>query len=350
MQIPVETVEIDDHSKIAIIFERVNRGGMPLDTYQLLSAWTWSGDFDLRAKFEELGDDLDDHGYKELGDEADLLLKCCAAVIKGDASAKSVVELNGTEVRNKFKKFQTGILGAVEFLKKDCKVASFKNLPYKSMLIPLSRCFSTEKRSGFHPSSKQRQALVKWFWHSCFSRRYSNSVDTAVKLDVLAMDKLLKNDLADLESRTYTVTPDFFTKNIFQMTSVNTKTFILFLANRKPLSFLSGSKVDLEKVLLACNKREYHHIFPKDHLEKKLKLKNKVDIYPLANFSFLSKRDNASIQNSSPSEYEKRIDPDKKEKILSSSYIPKDGLSLPYKDFIKARSILLAKEANKLIS
>ncbi|MEX5715692.1 hypothetical protein IC615_17390 [Serratia ureilytica] len=91
---------------------------MPLDTYQLLSAWTWSGDFDLRAKFEELGDDLDDHGYKELGDEADLLLKCCAAVIKGDASAKSVVELNGTEVRNKFKKFQTGILGAVEFLKR----------------------------------------------------------------------------------------------------------------------------------------------------------------------------------------------------------------------------------------
>lgn len=305
VQIPVETVEVEDHSRIAIIFERVNRGGVPLDTYQLLSAWTWSGNFDLRAKFEALGDELDDHGYKELADEPDLLLKCCAAVINGDASAKSIIELNGTDVRKQFDKFKTGMLGAVEFLKRDCKVISFKNLPYKSMLIPLARCFATTKKAGFHPDANQRKALIKWFWHSCLSRRYSNSVDTAVKSDIQAIDSLLNKNTKEFENRKYQVSPDFFKENIFQMNSVNAKTFILLLANKKPLSFISGSIVDLDNVLLACNKREYHHIFPKDYLEKTLKIKDKAEVYPLANFAFLSKTDNASIQNKAPNIYEK---------------------------------------------
>lgn len=348
VQIPVETVEVEDHSRIAIIFERVNRGGVPLDTYQLLSAWTWSGDFDLRAKFEELGDELEDHGYKELADEPDLLLKCCAAVINGDASAKSIIELKGTDVRNKFNTFKTGMLGAVDFLKRDCKVISFKNLPYKSMLIPLARCFATPKKSGFHPSASQRVALVKWFWHSCFSRRYSNSVDTAVKSDISAIDNLLKNNLTDLESRSYVVSPDFFKENLFQMSSVNTKTFILLLANNNPRSFISGAIVDLENVLLACNKREYHHIFPKDYLEKTLKIKEKIEIFPLANFAFLSKTDNASIQNKAPAIYEKKIDNNNKEEILATHYIPKDGLNSNYSDFIENRCKLLSDAANRL--
>lgn len=348
VQLPTEIVEITDHSSIAIIFERVNRGGVPLDTYQLLSAWTWSGDFDLRAKFDELGDDLDDHGYKELSDEPDLLLKCCAAVIKDDASAKSIVELNGTEVRTQFEIFKRGLLGAVDFLKRDCLVVSFKNLPYKSMLIPLTRCFATAKSAGFHPSASQRAALVKWFWHSCFSRRYSNSVDTAVKNDISAIKNLLNNDLTDINGRLINVVPDFFIDSTFSISSVNTKTFVLMLANKRPKSFISGANVDLNSVLLSCNKREYHHIFPKDFLEKTLGYTDKSEIFPLANFAFLTKTDNASIQNAPPKVYESRIDVKKKEEILDTHFIPKDGLKLDYNNFIIERAKLLAQEANRL--
>lgn len=348
VQIPTETVEVTDHSSIAIIFERVNRGGVPLDTYQLLSAWTWSGDFDLRAKFDELGDDLDDHGYKELADEPDLLLKCCAAVINDDASAKSIIELNGTDVRLKFENFKRGLLGAVDFLKRECHVVSFKNLPYKSMLIPLTRCFATTKAAGFHPSATQRAALVKWFWHSCFSRRYSNSVDTAVKSDIAAIKNLLENNITDITSRTINVSPDFFLENIFSISSVNTKTFVLMLANKNPKSFISGATVDLNKVLLSSNRREYHHIFPKDYLEKNLNLTDKGDIFPLANFAFLTKTDNASIQNSPPQIYVSRIEASQKDSILSSHFISPNGLLLSYGDFLKERTKALSDEANRL--
>ncbi len=53
-RIPVQTFETDERPAVAIVFERINRMGVELDTLQLLSAWTWSEDFDLQEKFAEL--------------------------------------------------------------------------------------------------------------------------------------------------------------------------------------------------------------------------------------------------------------------------------------------------------
>lgn len=344
--IPVETVETEEHSKIAIIFERINRGGVPLDTYQLLSAWTWSGDFDLRTKFDELATELDEVGFNELRDDPDLLLKCCAAIVRNDASAHAIVDLKGSEVRDSFPVLRNGILGAIDFLRRDCGVVSLKIIPYKSMIIPLTRCFATDKPAGFHPDAKQRLALIRWFWHSCFSRRYSNSVDNAIAQDIGAIAQLLTGNTTDFEKRTAVVTPAYFVENAFALTSVNTKVFILMLAHAKPKSFLSAADVDLNEVLVSCNRTEFHHIFPKNYLAAKAGVVEKTKQFMLANFAFLSQKDNRSIQDKAPSDYVKLMPPASVDAILDASLIPRGGLSMSYADFVNARSKLLAEKAN----
>lgn len=346
--IPVETVETEEHSKIAIIFERINRGGVPLDTYQLLSAWTWSGDFDLRTKFDELANELDEAGFSDLRDDPDLLLKCCAAVVRNDASAHAIVDLKGSEVRDSFQVLRNGILGAIEFLRRDCGVASLKILPYKSMIIPLARCFATDKIAGFHPDAKQRAALRRWFWHSCFSRRYSNSVDNAIAQDIAATLQLLSGNTSEFEKRVVSVSAEYFKENVFALTSVNTKVFVLLLAQAKPKSFLSAADVDLDEVLVSCNRTEFHHVFPKNYLATNEGVKDRGSQFMLANFAFLSQKDNRSIQDKAPSEYAKMIPPASLDQILDSSLIPRDGLSLSYQEFISKRAELLAKAANEL--
>lgn len=346
-QIPIETVETEDHSKIAIIFERVNRGGVPLDTYQLLSAWTWSGDFDLRTKFEDLALELDEYGFSDLKDEPDLLLKCCSGLIKGDSSSKSIIDLKGTEVRDNFDLFRNAFLGAIDFLRRDCGVISLKILPYKSMIIPLVKFFSSDKTSGYHPNVTQRKALVKWFWNSLFDRRYSNSVDTAVSNDFNAFALLKKNDSSLIDKRTVTVTPEFFTQNQFSMNAVNTKTFILLLANSKPKSFISGASVDLGNVLMSCNRTEFHHIFPKNYLKTSFGI-DKEKSFVLANFAFLSQTDNRQIQDKAPSEYKSLMAVSNINEILEAAFIPESGLDLVYDDFISSRASLLSEKANKL--
>ena len=61
---------------VAIVLERINRLGVEFDTLQLLSAWTWSEDFDLLQPLRDLAAGLDAVGYKrEVGDNCDLLLR-----------------------------------------------------------------------------------------------------------------------------------------------------------------------------------------------------------------------------------------------------------------------------------
>lgn len=348
-QIPVETVETDVDAKIAIIFERVNRGGVPLDTYQLLAAWTWSGDFDLRTKFDELAAELDDFSYGDIANEPDLLLKCCAAVIKDEATSKSIVGLNGADVRDRFDEFTAGLKGAIEFLQRECNVASMKVLPYPSMLVPLSRCFATKKPAGFHPNAAQRGALKKWFWQSCFSRRYSSSVDTAIAQDIDGMIELLNGNTAAIVRSVTPVAPQFFQKNAFSLGAVNSKTFVLLLAQAKPKSFISGANVDLDAVLQSCNRTEFHHVFPKNFLQNVVSVKERDRQYALANFAFLSQKDNRSIKDKAPDKYLADMPDGERDDILSASFIPQGGLEMAYDDFIDARSKLLADEANKLI-
>lgn len=347
--VPVETVETEDHSKIAIIFERINRGGVPLDTYQLLSAWTWSGDFDLRTKFDELAAELDEVGFSDLRDDPDLLLKCCAAVVRNEASAHAVVDLKGVEVRDSFDTLRNGVLGAIEFLRRDCGVASLKILPYKSMIIPLARCFATKKAVGFHPNAEQRKALKHWFWHSSFSRRYSNSVDNAIAQDIAAVQQLLAGDCSEFFKRSFKVEPEYFLENTFNLTSVNTKVYVLLLAQAKPKSFLSAADVDLGEVLVACNRTEFHHVFPKNYLLTIEKVLEKPQQFMLANFAFLSQKDNRSIQDKAPADYLLMIPPASLDAIMNASLIPKDGLTMKYADFVKERAALLATVANALL-
>lgn len=348
-QIPIETIETNDHSKIAIVFERVNRGGVPLDTYQLLAAWTWSNEFDLRSRFDDLATELDDGGFSDLGSDPDLLLKCASSVISHDASARAVIALKGIDVRNQFDSLVTGIKGAIDFLSSSCGVASLKVLPYRSMLIPLVAFFSTDRDAGIHPNAYQREALRAWFWQSCFSRRYSNSVDNALAEDISAMVKLRhENDASLFKFLDLRVDPEFFLSNVFSLSAVNTKTFILLLATAQPKSFLSGALVDLEKVLVSCNRTEFHHIFPKSHLAKNCGVLTKDQQFRLANFAFLSQTDNRRIKDRDPAAYVADIPLQIREDVLRRAFISPPTLMRGYDQFCEARAARLAGAASDL--
>ncbi len=116
--IPTQEIVTDDRAKVAIVFERVNRLGVELDVFQLLTAWTWSEDFDLQQRFADLTEELRPHGFSEVADDTNLLLRCCSAVVAGDASPTAFVNLKGNDVRDRFDDIENGIKGAIDFLKK----------------------------------------------------------------------------------------------------------------------------------------------------------------------------------------------------------------------------------------
>ncbi len=344
--IPNETFETDDRNKVAIVFERINRAGTELNIFELLSAWSWSDQFDLVEKFNCLQEKIIDHGFEEFCEDRDLQLKTCAGIIAGKTTPSSIMDLKGDEIRDRFDEIERGILGALDFLKREANVRHYKMIPFPALLVPLSAFFATNKVEGISYTPKQKSNILKWFWRALFSRRYSSDVNERQAADIVNMQGLKVDENFDFKFPKDDIKVDFVKSN-FSSGNANSKILILLLNASTPYSLLSGAKIDLDKVLKKASKHEYHHIFPKKYLENMGVSQSEINI--LANICFLTRADNNSIKDASPAIYAARIDSARKAEYLTSALIPPDFGSLNYEEFIQKRMDMLEQKAKELM-
>jgi hypothetical protein len=346
-RIPLQVFRTEEKSTVAIIFERVNRQGVPLDTLQLLSAWTWSEEFQLQEQFGELAEQLSPFGFAGVGGDTNLLLRCCAAILKNDASPEALMGLNGAQVRERFVEVINGVMGAVDYLRTHFNVHALANLPFSTILVPLSVFFAIEGNKERSYSDEQRRAINRWFWRASFARRYSSGTLRNLKTDIDEMAKLRDGKPNDLGAFAVGLDAKFFTESGFVLGTVNTSTFILMLAQAAPLSFVSGAPVNLADKLKASNRTEFHHLMPRAFLQKSGQGKGKESI--LANMAFMSRADNRTLGGVAPSAYQAKITGDV-HTILEHAICPDILFSDNYDDFVRARVEMLSRRAAELIA
>lgn len=345
-QIPVQLSDLDNKAAVAIIFERINRQGVPLDTLQLLSAWTWSEDFQLQSEFDALKDELSPFGFHAVGEDTNLLLRCCSAVVAGDASPEALMALTGEQIREHFPAILNGLRGSIDFLRSNLAVEALWNLSYSTVLVPLTVYFATERAEGAPVPDAHRRILLRWFWQSCFSRRYSSGVLRSLKEDIEAIRSLRDGAASALAQNQYTVSPVFFLENQFNLGSVNSKTLVLMLAQPTPRSFISGAPVDLREPLRFGNRAEFHHLMPRAFLSGQ-------DIAEssncLANICILSRQENRTLGGVAPSAYRPRM-PAEVNEILDAALCPESLFADEYDAFVRDRATRLADYATRLCS
>lgn len=341
--LPVQTFETEDRASVAIVFERVNRMGIPLDTYQLLTAWTWSDDFDLQQRFEALAEEFEDFGFRDVGDDSDLMMRCCAAVLQHDAAPTSLVDMNGAEVRDRFPNIEDAIRRSVDFLRTNFHVRHVRFLPYSSLLAPLSAFFSINPSASV--SAEQHQELTKWFWRSCFSHRYSGNPQRNITRDIEEAVKLRNGSESKLSEIVVDVDGSYFLENVFSFRTVASKTLILMLATLHPRSFLSGETIQLDDVLSEPNRREYHHCYPKAAALAEGHPSRLIN--SLANIAIISRAENREISDKLPSIYRNKMPVDIIE-IASRALVPDSLFADQFEEFVTGRAKLLGETARKL--
>jgi len=345
--IPNEVFESEDRNKVAIVFERINRAGTELDVFELLSAWSWSDDFDLVEKFRLLQEEVAEHNFEDLTENKDLQLRICAGVIAGQTTPQVIMGLQGEQIREHFSKIEKGILGALDFLKREANVRNYKMLPFPGILVPLSVFFATDLEDGIRYTSKQRDKILKWFWRSLFTRRFSAGVNRRQEEDIAELLRLKedKDYLIKLPS------PDIridFVQSPFSSSSANGRVLILLLNSMKPRSLLSGANIDLDKVLKKGSKHEYHHIFPQKYLERLGFERKQINV--LANICFLTRSDNNKIKDKAPSEYILDIPEEVRAEYLASALCPNNIGELEYNNSLEARANMLKESALELMA
>lgn len=135
----------------------------------------------------------------------------------------------------------------------------------------------------------------------------------------------------------------FFLENNFNLNAVSSKTFVLLLAQHRPLSLVGSSAIDLSVALQAYNRNEFHHLYPQAFLRGRGIPTDKQS--PLANMCFINAIDNKVLSGDAPSVYQVRIS--NKEAVLEHALCPPTELFADdYENFLKTRAGILLGAAN----
>jgi hypothetical protein len=259
------------------------------------------------------------------------------------------MNMSGTEVRDRFDEIQNGIQGAIDFVRTHLKVEKLGNLPYPTVLVPLTVFFAHKDGASIKLADNQREVLLRWLWRSFFSRRFSAGVLRNLKRDIEEIVKLKEGKPSALADVTVNLEADFFLEKKFSVAAVDSKTFVLLLVNAQPRSFVSGSAVSLATVLSAYNRSEFHHLMPQAFLAKSGAGTESVSV--LANFAMISAADNKILGGVAPSIYKAKMPVAKIGEILEHAICPeKELFDDNFPAFLQARAALLMAQADSLMA
>jgi hypothetical protein len=341
-EFPVVTIKDRTNQEVCRVFQRINSSGTTLSTLELLAAWTWSEQFDLREQIQSLLDRLAEKGYEAL--EKTEVMRCLTALVKDGIDPEDLVDVKPDALVAGVTKLKESMFATIDFLEKDIRIKNIVFLPFPIMLVPLVRFFAIRPK----PTAAERTALRRWFWHCAFTQRYKAGTNRLVREDLEKM-KQLTTGVPVFDSLQVTISDTLFTKT-WRINSTAAKAMICLLAQLQPKSFLTGAEVDLGDSLSAYNARQFHHIYPKAFLGSKSINFHEANV--IANICMLTASDNVAIGDKDPVDYFVKISDQVRDDVMERALIPAEFRKgdRSYSDFVAARAKALAQKAQQLIA
>ena len=128
------TIRDRSNQEVCRVFQRINSSGTQLSTMELLAAWTWSDQFDLRKEIEEVLARLADKGFEDLGE--DRLMRCLTAIVAGDIKTEALVDVPPDSIMDAVSKLKQAANATVDFLATELKIKNVSSCRSRSWLCP----------------------------------------------------------------------------------------------------------------------------------------------------------------------------------------------------------------------
>jgi len=177
-EIPIVTVKGRSKQEVGIIFERINNTGSPLTTVDLMTAWTWNDDFNLRGELNAIRELLSDKGFDGITDR--IVLQTISAVVYNKITTEDILLLDANLIKSKISKIRESFEQSIDFLYTHLNVMSNDFIPNNQQIIPIVYFYTHIKI----PNTGQISALSNWFWRTSFSNRYKFATSVKVSDDI----------------------------------------------------------------------------------------------------------------------------------------------------------------------
>lgn len=327
-------VTLSDKTKpdaLCTIFETLNRTGVKLSVFELLTARYWPQKINLRTLWDEAR-----KAHPIINDfEVDpyYILQSIALASRKAPSCKrsDVLNLAAKDIIEWWPKVVLGLRQGLDILRDDCKVLLPKWLPYQTMVAPLAAVFARSGLPKTPLAGAQREKLKRWFWCAVYGQAYESAPNTRSAKDVTELTAWL--DGGDLPETVSSLR--FDPKALRDVTprqrAIYRGTICLILGTGTGTRDFHTQSVITGK-LMADEGIDDHHVFPDNYLKEKkgITLSRARDC--ILNRTLIDRTTNQMISDRAPSNYmaEIRKTPGFPfEKVLTSHCLP-TGADSPF--------------------
>jgi hypothetical protein len=292
---------------VCMIFETLNRTGVKLSVYDLLTARFWPLDFNLREKWE---DALEDNPIlDEFKIDPYYILQVIALLepgmdndrkLRAPSVKRSVIlDMKVEQARRGWDAAVNGLSESLSILRDDCGVLEPGLLPYNTIAIPMAAAWATQKETIGADAGTNRLKILRWFWCSVFGQKYENAPNSQSEKDFAELQRWMKGG-----EPPESVSEFKFETNLRQVKprqrAVYRGIMALILQNGA-LDFHKRGKITAQLLADKKNPVDDHHIFPRAYLDKKDAPASLRDC--ILNRTFIDRVTNRRLSKRAPSDY-----------------------------------------------
>lgn len=194
---------------VCTVFEKVNTGGVSLNTFELVTAIFAAEDFSLRDDWNARRKHLHSQFAVLQGIEGEQFLQAVALletqkrrreeIEKGQSmeqappigcKKKDLLDLTRSKYDDWADKVQNGFIEAAKFLHRQYIFARY-DVPYNTQLVPLAALY-VELSDELRPVNASER-LERWYWSGIFSEAYGSATETQFALDLVQVAEYVRN-------------------------------------------------------------------------------------------------------------------------------------------------------------
>lgn len=250
---------------LCTIFETLNRTGVKLSVFELLTARFWPQSINLRALWDKALAERPVIGDFEV-DPYYVLQGISLASRKAPSCKRSdVLNLTAADITGWWEKVVLGLATGLEILRDDCKVMLPKWVPYQTMLPPLAALLARGGIPKTAEAGAQREKLKRWFWCSVFGQTYESAPNSRSAKDVTELLPWLAGGAAPESVETFRFDPRSLRDVTPRQRSIYRGVINLILG--KGARDFHTQAVITGK-LMADEGIDDHHVFPAAYLDR----------------------------------------------------------------------------------
>lgn len=170
---------------LCTIFETLNRTGVKLSVFELLTARFWPQNINLRELWDTARATYPVIDTFEV-DPYYVLQGISLACRKAPSCKRSdVLNLAATDIQEWWDQIVKGLATGLDILRDDCKIMLPKWIPYQTMLPPLAAVLARSGSPKTAEAGAQREKLKRWFWCAVFGQAYESAPNSKSAKDVV---------------------------------------------------------------------------------------------------------------------------------------------------------------------